>query len=144
MGYRSLLIVVLFLVTSIGLVGCTVYQSDGREAIEKNKAQIVTLSRTDGDPEDSFHIVCSYGRSTTDDIRPPAEVVETEFESRGFSTFLRQSAKAWSVVVYRSGGSGANDIHSQCLMTTEQGLTRERLRSAVELGVTHQPKETQP
>ena len=62
--------------------GCTVYQSGGRAAIEKNQSNLVGTYSTGYDAKLEYYYKCSTSVTTPDFLKEPLEVVESIYEQK--------------------------------------------------------------
>jgi len=116
----------------IFIFGCTVYQSDGRQAIEKNKANIVGTFGFD--PYHKVDYRCEMGGDAPDALHSPTEVIESEFEASGYSSFLIKKYPHKEILVYRYDPN--SHYHHICrlhLMSDSDADQKGAIRLAVNL-----------
>lgn len=113
------------------VMACTVYQSDGRKKIEKNTANIVSL--TGFDDYKSLSYTCFMGPSAPTLLHAPSEVLESDFEVQGFSSLLVKDDLDFKVLVYKQDPNNA--IHHHCLFSKKLGLDSDSQAYAIRLGV---------
>lgn len=121
-------IVAIFLISILS--GCTLYQSDGRQAIEKNKADIVGAFGFDA--VSKAHYSCFMSADLPQILQAPNHVIETEYEKQGFSSFGTFVDGSAQVVVYKLELD--NERHHHCnLRLSESSLDSQN--SAIRLAV---------
>jgi hypothetical protein len=108
---------------------CTLYQSDGRQAIEKNKANIVgaygfdTVSKT--------HYECYLSAEAPSILHAQNEVLDTEFEKDGFSS-LETHGPDRRIIVYKF--EEARTHHHYCILKVLEPAAESKA-SAIRLAV---------
>jgi hypothetical protein len=124
------------LATSLLLLnGCSLYESAGRKAIEKNENGIVVLS-TMGLSGDPLHYYNCEKRSTLPSfLKEPLEVIETEYESQGLSVMTTSSSASPWIAVYRHNAE--QDAHTHCKVypLRSSSLSRPAILNAARVGV---------
>ena len=123
------IVALLFLVS---VAACTVYQSDGRQAIEKNKANIVGTFGFD--IKTQTHYSCFISADTPSVLQTPNEVIENEFEKDGFSSQLHMSDEGPQLVIYKYDADRSQ--HHYCTLKTLDNTSAaqtDAIRLAVDL-----------
>ena len=113
------------------LSACSLYQSDGRKAIEKNSAGIVTLQGYDSVQNIKFS--CYQSGSAPYEMKGPIQVIDNEFEELGYSVYLINEALAKKLLVYQVPSD--QTAHNFCNLDTFDDLSKVKIHSAVRLGV---------
>ncbi len=126
------------------LTGCTLYQSEGREALEKNKGGIINTSGFDIQRNMAYE--CATSAQVPLEMNGPTVVLETPYETQGFSSYLVQEPNVEKILVYRY--SKESSLHSFCRIEPVSALN-EKLNyktslEAVEFGVTLLMNSTNP
>ena len=117
----------------ISLIGCTIYQSDGREAIEDNKADIVVIMGVDDELNTEFQ--CLRSVSAPEETKGPAQVIDHEDEADGYSAFLVTNENNKNLIVYLVPNLELGEPHLYCDLDTHGDYSKSKIRSAIRLGV---------
>lgn len=90
------------------LAACSLYESSGRQAIEKNEGGIVTSGLI---LEPQGYYVCSRAYILPDFLKEPLEVLATPYEKRNYSVLLKtNSAPDWLVIYkHNTATEGKNE-----------------------------------
>ena len=115
------------------LTACTIYQSDGREAIEDNKADIVIMQGFDAALNVEFQ--CIRSLSEPEQTKGPAQVIDHENESDGYSAYLVTTDDHKNLIVYQVPNEELDEPHRYCDLDTHGDYKNSKLRSAIRLGV---------
>ncbi len=117
------------------LASCSLYESGGRQAIEKNENAIVVRHSAGLSPNQQHYYVCSRTKELPGFLREALEVIETPFESRGFSVLLNARANQKWIAVYQHNVE--LNTHDQCKIyfLRSQHLNKKRVLNAAKIGV---------
>lgn len=126
---------ILFFCILISVSACSLYQSDGRKAIEKNTANVVT--GTGFDSVQNIKFVCYQSGSEPAETKGPIQVIDNEFDEAGIATYLIDDSQTKKLLVYRvpTQGQPQPQPHNFCHLDTLDDLTYIKIRSAIRLGV---------
>ncbi len=130
-----------FTVSFLFLAACSLYESSGHKAIEKNQGGIVTaggLVASGFGLKPYSYYTCARSLTTPDFLKEPLEVLETPFEQENFSVLLNsQSSPGW-LAVYRH----QNEFYDTCKIYFLQSSTsaEEVYLNAAHIGVTQLKK----
>lgn len=126
----------LFFISIIYLssVSCTVYESEGREALKENKNNIITV--TGFNDEGSIKYTCYHSGAAPAELSGPLEVIESQYDSQGFSSYLNKSSEQVFVLVYENKEETKN-MHSFCRLNLLKEADLELSYEAIDLGVFH-------
>lgn len=110
---------------------CSLYQSDGRKAIEKNTASVVT--GTGFDSVQNIKFVCYQSGSAPAETKGPIQVIDNEFDEAGIATYLIDDSQSKKLLVYQVPTQ--DQAHNFCHLDTLDDLSYIKIRSAIRLGV---------
>lgn len=111
-------------------VACTVYQSDGRQIIEKNKLQAVGAYGFD--PVSKTQYSCFMSADLPEVLQMPNTVIETEYEKDGFSTLETVAEIEPQLIVYKYDHE--RDHHHYCNLRMMEP-SKVSQKSAIRLSV---------
>lgn len=124
----------LILSFALSLASCTLYESEGREAIANNKNGILTILGFN--PEKSLYYTCFQASSSPTELSGPLKVIETAYESQGFSSYLVESGQQNIVLVYEIIKSESKaEEHNFCRIKLLKAPSLELSLEAIDLGV---------
>ena len=113
---------------------CTLYESDGREAISENKADIVVVSGYDVVYNIGFE--CFKSLTEPKQTKSPVQVIEHEFEQDGYSAYLMTtSLEVKKEILVYQGPENSDLAHRFCHLDTQNKLHQSKIQEAIELGV---------
>lgn len=127
---------VLFLFAFPFLLSCTLYTSEGREALEKNKNGIITISGLN--PNNTVEYTCYKSALAPYELNGPLHVLETSYESQGFSSyFVQEEGSLPYVLVYEDLGDEESqlDQYRFCRAKLLQSSSKASIDEAIDLVV---------
>lgn len=117
------------------LLSCTLYQSEGRVALEKDKNGIITASGLN--LSSSIEYICYKSALAPFELNGPLHVIETSFESQGFSSYLvNEDPGSKYVLVYEALREETEaDQHRFCRAKFLQPSSKSLIEEAIDLVV---------
>lgn len=113
------------------LSSCSIYESNGREIIEKNQGGIVASGFSF---KTNVYYVCSRSYVTPEFLKAPLEVIETEYEKKNISVLYNEHSQPHSVVVYHHNVLG--ELYDSCKMFfLKRVSTESQILDAAQLGI---------
>jgi hypothetical protein len=125
------------LITSIlfvFIVGCSLYESSNRKAIENNSSGIVVLMNGI-DKTITHYYVCSRSSTLPEFLKEPLEVIESPTASESYSVLLNESATPQWVVVYQTNVDSQTHDFCKIYMINQAPFNHSLVISAARLGV---------
>ena len=122
--------ILLFLLTS-----CTLYESGGRQAIEKNENNIVGSYSAGLSTNHQHYYVCSRTKELPDFLLEALEVMETPYEKHNFSVLLNSRVTPKWIAIYHHNSE--LNAHEQCKVyfLKNKSLNKKRILRAARVGV---------
>lgn len=120
---------------SLFLCACSLYESSGRQAIEKDDGGIVTSGLS---LKPSGYYACSRTYTLPSFLKEPLEVLETPFEKKNYSVLFNTTSTPNWLVIYRHHPSVTSYVESydSCkFFFLKSEPTETDILSVVELGV---------
>lgn len=115
------------------LLGCSLYESNQRKAIEKNENNIV--GSFSGMSENlKYYYNCVRTVEMPEFLREPLEVVETPYERLGQSVLLNVRTEPFWVAVYQHHDSQHHDYCKVYPIRTNSNLSHSEILFAARLG----------
>lgn len=125
------LLVLLFL--SLQIASCTLYQSEGRELLEKNKNGIVSF---EFNAQKTIRYSCHRSAVPPEELSGPVEVLETNYEEQGFSSYLQRKNLETYILVYESLKiDKLHTEHNFCRLQLLSDPKPELVYEAIDIGV---------
>jgi hypothetical protein len=117
------------------LTSCTLYESGGRQAIEKNENNLVGSYAAGLSAKHQHYYVCSHTKELPDFLLEALEVIETPHETRNFSILLNARTTPKWIAVYRHNLE--LNTHEQCKIyfLNNQPINKKRILIAANIGV---------
>ena len=115
------------------LSACSLYQSDGREAIQDNKSEIVVS--TGFDIKSNTVYQCLRSIAEPEETKGPVEVIDHEAEADGYSAYLVSSEEHKHLMIYKVPHKELLEPHRYCDLDTLGDYTPSKINIAIRLGV---------
>lgn len=121
------------------LVSCSLYESGGREAIEKNQSGIVGGFNT-FNKKLTHYSACNSTYEEPEFLKAPLEVIETSYENEDISVFYSGISSPRWLAVYRY--DSILQLHSHCKIYSLSGLSLNptKIKQAIDIGVSNLKK----
>ena len=115
----------------LALVGCTLYESAGREAIKKNSGGIVRSSGYDIEFKNYFS--CSAQKTMPSSLKNDLLLIESPVEAEGYSVMATGPLNPRWIYVYLF--DEAEQVHYTCYVQSLEEKTIRKTSNLIYLGV---------
>lgn len=117
------------------LSSCSLYESGGRQAIEKNEGNLVGSYVAGLSANQQHYYVCSRTKKLPDFLSEALEVIETPLETQNISVLLNsRSAPNW-VAIYRQNLEFNHYDQCKIYFLKTKKLSAKRILQAAQIGV---------
>jgi hypothetical protein len=113
---------------TVALSACSIYESDGRKAIEKNQGNIVGSGVS---PLLGLFYICEQTTNAPTFTKDPLEVVESEYEEAHISTLLNQQSEPHWIVAYHHNEETL--VHTFCKVYPGKNKSFNNIKKAAAL-----------
>ena len=120
---------VILVITFLSLIGCTLYDSDGRRAIAKNENGLLTSGLN---TQFHFYYECLKETNLPAFLKEPLEVIETPLERQNISVLTNSSTSPAWIVLYHHVRD--EEVHTYCMISPMKSLDQKQLKAVISAG----------